>query len=250
MMSGQEVPPTATLSVVSHGQGNLLHDLLADLRRGLGCSYEVIVTLNIPEDERFLAEFADLPIRVVRNVLPKGFGANHNAAFCISRSQRFVIVNPDIRFDSFSLHPLLELVDSSHVGACGPLVLSPAGSVEDSARRMPSVWRLVQRVIARTVGKPRTPDYCWNEQPIDVDWLAGMFVLFRRDAFTEVSGFDERYFMYFEDADICRRLRRGGWSVLLHPGVQVVHEARRASYRSARHMGWHFRSALRFLAGL
>ena len=78
-----------------------------------------------------------------------------------------------------------------------------------------------------------------------------MFVVFRREAYQEVGGFDDRrFFMYLEDADICRRLAREGWKVLVNPNVQVIHMAQRASRRNLKHMRWHITSAFRFLTGI
>ncbi|WP_119354256.1 glycosyltransferase [Azohydromonas sediminis] len=235
-----------TLSVVSHGQGALVRHFLADLRQGVDAPFEVILTLNIPEDEAFLDEHRGLPLLVLRNRVPKGFGANHNAAFRIARGTHFAIVNPDIRAQRLRLAPLLETLEQRRVAACAPQVLAPDGRVEDSARRFPTAWRLLRRLLLRRRG----PDYRWGGDPVDVDWLAGMFVLFRRDAYEAVSGFDERYFMYLEDVDICRRLKRLGWRVVLDSRSTVVHFAQRRSHRDVRHLRWHLRSTLRYFTGI
>jgi N-acetylglucosaminyl-diphospho-decaprenol L-rhamnosyltransferase len=76
-----------------------------------------------------------------------------------------------------------------------------------------------------------------------------MFMLFRSDAFRQVGGFDERYFLYYEDVDICRRLRAGGHGIVFEPRAEVIHDARRASRRRLRQALHHLRSAIRFLAG-
>jgi GT2 family glycosyltransferase len=128
-----------------------------------------------------------------------------------------------------------------------PVVLSGQGQVEDSVRHFPTFTRLARRVLLRQ----RNPDYRWDRTPIEVDWTAGMFVLFRPEAFRAVGGFDDRrFFMYFEDVDICARLWRRGWSVVLQPQVSVVHDAQRASHRSMKHLRWHLTSAARYLSGL
>ena len=74
-----------------------------------------------------------------------------------------------------------------------------------------------------------------------------MFILFRSEAYMQVKGFDERYFMYYEDADIGRRLARKGWKTMLEPNTTVIHDAQRASHRSIRHLQWHLKSMFRFL---
>jgi len=77
--------------------------------------------------------------------------------------------------------------------------------------------------------------------------VAGMFMAFRADAFRTANGFDERFFLYYEDVDICRRLRSRGFSVVYEPRAAVIHDARRASRHNPRLMAIHAASALRYL---
>jgi GT2 family glycosyltransferase len=154
-------------------------------------------------------------------------------------------LNPDVRLVTFELAPLIAQADDPRVGACAPLVRSDAGAVEDSARRLLTAGRMIGRLLGWV---PRL-DYEITGRPIDVDWLAGIFILFRRDAFAAIQGFDERYFMYCEDADLCARLRMSGYSVRLVPGSVIVHRAQRASHRRLRYSYWHIRSLIRFLFG-
>ncbi len=238
--------PSLTVSIVSHHSGPLLRNLFGDLRRVLPTHAELILTINVPEKEDFLVEFADLPLTVLRNDVQRGFGDNHNRAFAASRGDLFIIVNPDIRLPESPFEALAASM-GHHVGAAAPVVRSPAGGVEDSVRRFPTINRLLSRVMLRR----RAADYdVSGTEPRPIDWSAGMFVAFDRQAFASIGGFDTRYFMYMEDADICRRLWRAGWRVLLVPTASVVHDAQRASRRSAQHLRWHLRSALRFLAGI
>jgi GT2 family glycosyltransferase len=245
MVRKLSVGRAVTLSIVSHGQGQMVRGLLGDLaREGLDCDFGVSLTLNIPEKEDFLDSCCGFPVEVARNSAVRGFGANHNAAFGRSRSRYFAVVNPDIRLNGTSLAPILETLAVSARGACGPAVYSPAGAQEDSARRFPTVRSLAAKLVSRKASGA----YPWGCGPIEVDWIAGMFMVFPRAAFERIHGFDERYFMYYEDADICRRLRRAGWSVWLDPRASVIHDARRRSHRDLRHLRWHVASAVRFLA--
>jgi N-acetylglucosaminyl-diphospho-decaprenol L-rhamnosyltransferase len=235
-----------SLSIVSHGQSELISSVLKDLCRLALENIEVLITVNIPEDETPFQELP-FPSRIIRNATPQGFGANHNAAFEKSIGRYFVVVNPDIRLMSLDIDRLLELMSDPRVGAVAPVVLNSAGEVEDSARRFPTIAGLARRVFL----KQRAPGYQWGTAPIDVDWIAGMFVVFRREAYAAVRGFDHRrFFMYFEDVDICRRLHNASWRVMLQPSVSVIHDAQRASHRSMKHLRWHLISAARYFTGL
>lgn len=235
------------ISVVSHGQGALTRQLLQDLQPVAAAGAAIIVTLNIPEDEAFLEGLGFSP-QVLRNPTPLGFGANHNQAFRHAQCDWYAVVNPDIRCQPTVFARLIEAQPGERVGVVAPRVLSATGQVEDSARRHPSIGRLARRVWLRTRGIKPGPDYDLSgSAPLAVDWVAGMFLLFPASAYEAVGGFDERYFMYLEDADICRRLASTSRRVLVLPDVDVVHDARRASGRSSQHLRWHLASLARYL---
>lgn len=237
-----------SFSVVSHGQGHLIKNFLSDLARFDLDSYELILTLNIYEDENFLNNFDKLPLKIIRNQRIKGFGENHNSAFKISRGQIFVVVNPDIRMVELGYEKIFNYMNNDqNIGAFAPKVLSGDGRVQDSARYFPTVHLLSRRILRRIFGLKNHPDYQILNAPVKVDWLAGMFIFFRREAFYSVKGFDERYFMYYEDADICRRLKKNGWSVYLYPSITVIHDAQRTSWKKFKFFKWHLRSIIRIL---
>lgn len=236
------------VSIVSHGQGALVKLLLDDLFKlefkGFD-SVNIIVTLNIPEDESFLGKHSG-EVTVVRNPRPLGFGANHNQAFACSESDYFIVLNPDVRISaSFAEHIIAGA--STEWGCMAPLVLSPEGNVEDSARRYPTVSRIFRRVFFNK----RDSDYrvdCTVEL-VHVDWVAGMFLVFRSEVFRALKGFDHSYFMYLEDADICKRCNEAGFPVIVNPNFSVVHDARRNSFKNTTHLKWHLRSMFRFIVG-
>jgi len=235
-----------TFSIVSHGQATLIRQLLLDFAKLSEYNFEVIITINTPEEEHSYQDFK-FPLRIIRNEVPKGFGANHNTAFCLCESTWYAVVNPDVRFDRLNLKELLAPFESPSVAAIAPLIFSGAGHIEDSARRFPTALRFFKRVIL----SQRAADYKIEIAPYEVDWLAGMFIVFSSDAYKYIGGFDDkRFYMYLEDADICRRLAKSGWKVMVNPEVRVVHMAQRASHRNFKHMLWHLISAFRFLTGL
>jgi GT2 family glycosyltransferase len=236
--------PEVSFSIVSHGQGELVTHLMNDIRLIVDVTYEIIITINVIEDEAFLDQFGDLTLVIIRNSHRKGFGENHNSAFKQARGKFFAILNPDIRANPLHLKPLLNLLTDGSVGICSPAVYSPEGKLEDSARRFPTL----KIFFLRKIGMLSNSDYVIEQSPVDVDWVAGMFMLFRSDVFAKVGGFDTRYFMYLEDTDICRRLQNKGLRIVLHPESSVIHDARRASRKSFRHFVWHLSSAFRYLS--
>ncbi len=237
------MPQQITLSVVSHGQTALVNQLLRDLRPLARGRLRVVVTLNIPDATPLAEADVALPTEVIVNRRARGFGANHNAAFERCRTPYFCVANPDIRLAADPFPALLEQLADPAAGVAGPLVRSDLGGVEDSARRFPTAASLLKKLFVER----RQPDYPTNRGALNVDWVAGMFMLFSADAYRRVGGFDEAFFLYYEDVDICRRLARAGKRVIYDPRAEVVHAARRASRRDLRYARYHAASLLRFL---
>jgi len=237
--------PAITLSIVSHRQARLANQLLEDLGRRCATPLALVLTQNAADPDRFAIERLRAPVEVIVNAAAKGFGANHNAAFARCRTPYFCVANPDIRLGADPFPALLDALAAARAGVAGPLVRAPDGHIEDSARRFPTPAILAGKLVRDR----REPDYPTDRGTIGVDWVAGMFMLFRSEAFARVGGFDERYFLYYEDADICRRLRRAERPAVFAPEAEVIHDARRASRRNPRLALHHAASAWRFLWG-
>ena len=235
------IAATITVSVVSHAQRDLVQDLLADLARLGRAGLDVIVTLNVAEEPPAVPP--GLAVEIARNSARKGFGANHNAAFRRATGAIFCVLNPDIRLSADPFGALVAELADPRVGVAAPLVVDAAGEPEDSARRFPSARTLAAKLLGLA---PRL-DYPIATEAFSPDWVAGMFLAFRREVFAAVDGFDERYFLYYEDVDLCRRLRELGFDVRLVPGARVIHLARRESRSSFRHLRWHLASVTRYL---
>jgi N-acetylglucosaminyl-diphospho-decaprenol L-rhamnosyltransferase len=232
-----------TLSIVSHRQNALVNPLLGDLQRHCADRIALVLTENVPDPVPLATSALSCPVERLANDKVKGFGANHNSAFKRCRTPYFCVANPDVRLPSDPFPSLLAGLSDETVAVAGPLVRSPAGGVEDSARRFPTVPSLLKKAIAGSAG----PDYPVDRGVVTVDWIAGMFMLFRAEAFRAVSGFDERFFLYYEDVDLCWRLRKSGYQVNYDPRIELLHDARRTSRRHPRYMAWHLAGILRFL---
>lgn len=234
--------PIITISVVSHGQAHLVNQLLQDLDRLYDGSFNVIITFNIPENDIDFSVFRFIT-QIVKNQTPRGFGANHNAAFRQCQTSFFCVINPDIHLKSNPFSALLACMRDENPAVATPAVLTPEGEAEDNVRHFPTFFGLVAKALNLDDGR-----YTVNPgaAPFAADWVGGMFMLFRATDFSAVGGFDEGFFLYYEDVDICTRLWKSGRRVVACPQASVVHDARRASRRNLRYMRWHLSSMGRY----
>jgi GT2 family glycosyltransferase len=232
-----------SISVVSHTQIGLVENLLHDIAQHCQTSsLELILTLNQDEALPFSVDSFPFPINVIRNSVPQGFATNHNQAFRDATGQFFCVMNPDIRLDENPFPALLDCLQDSSVGVVAPVVLAENGEMEDSARRFPTPLK----ILCKAFGGCKGSDYVVNDEPIFPDWVGGMFMLFPRGIFEQLDGFDPRYFLYYEDVDLCARLRLLGYKVVACPKSKVIHYAQRSSHSSLRYLRWHLISMMRF----
>lgn len=231
-----------TISIVSHQQGHLVTQILSDLEKFCADQITVILTINKHEQQNYHWEKFPFPIKVIVNTKPKGFAENHNAAFEFCNTDVFCVMNPDVRLLGNPFTLLLSTLNQTQVGVVAPLIVNEAGLVEDSARKFPTPISLLKRYLT----KKTATDYLISGDVVYPDWVAGMFMLFRRDIFKKIKGFDEAYFLYCEDIDLCARLRALNYKIVLNPQVSVIHQARRSSHRNLQYLKWHVTSLFRF----
>ena len=231
-----------SVSVVVHQQADLVINLLQDLNTLRGVRLEILLTCNIPESVSFKDGDFQFPLILIRNPKPQGFGANHNAAFRRMKGRYFCVVNPDIRLREDPFENLIEMLEDPQTAVAAPTIRNTQGHQEDNIRHFPTPVS----ILAKSLGVWPRIEYPQFRNPFDCEWVAGMFMLFKPDLFSEVGGFDEGYHLYYEDVDICARLRIAGYRVAACPNVSVIHSARRESHQNLRYMHWHLRSMLRF----
>ena len=241
--SSVQAAPAVSLSIVSHGQFALVRALLGDIARHCGTSaLEVVLTVNVPEDLPSQFGVLPFPVRVIHNAKPLGFASNHNGALRQALGTHVCVLNPDVRLASDVLPELVKSLADLSVGVVAPLVLDALGKVEDSARSFPTPWV----ILLKALGANQKTDQVRSAAPHDVDWVGGMFMLMRREVFDALGGFDERYFLYYEDVDLCARIWLANMRVVQVRQVSVMHLARRSSHRSLRYLVVHLASMCRY----
>lgn len=233
--------PLLTISIVSHADGEKIKTLLTSLfHHEQDKTYQYLITDNLGSEN--YSDSAFQKAEIIRNKAPKGFAENHNAAFQKARGQYFCVFNPDILFVEPVFEKLLQHLQQDRADILAPLIVDSKGVVQDSFRRLPSP----KEIIARRLFK--APPVQRPAALFSPDWLAGMFLLMRKETFKSLRGFDERYFFYFEDVDFSTRARLAGYRLLLDPFVKVQHDAHRGSRQSLRYLLWHLQSAWKFFS--
>ena len=195
-----------------------------------------------------------LGVKVIESPTNLGYSRAVNLGAASLAGPWLLVANPDIRLEPGSLARLVATAQADDRVACvGPHLFNPDGSVYPTGRRFPSllVGGLHAVLAPLWAANPATRRYHLTDldrsRPVTVDWVSGACMLLRRAAFDAVGGFDPRYFMYFEDMDLCLRLQRTGWRVVFDGQARVEHtvggSTRSAPYRKVVH---HHVSTLRF----
>lgn len=246
LMSSQKTTNGAagsvTISIVSHGHSDMLLGCLNDIADFPEIK-KIILISNVAGSLPLLPSGIQAHTIVIDNKSPHGFAANHNVAFKHCDTPYFCILNPDTRFPNNPFGTLLDCITHTRAALAGPAILSPVGELEDSARHFPTLSSLLAKAFLRHDGRYPISQ---NSPPFPVEWLGGMCMLIRREDYLRIGGFDEAFFLYYEDVDICARLWRAHRPVFLCPNATVIHDARRASRGDFRYMRWHFSSMTRY----
>ncbi len=172
----------------------------------------------------------------VNNPIPLGFGANHNRAFQRSSNEYFCVLNPDVELAQNPFNALLNILDIEAVGCAYPLQTNKAALPLDFERELVSPLAIAKRYFYYKYHKVKNIN--------DVDWVSGSFLVFKSSVFQKLNGFDERYFMYCEDVDICLRLQLSGYQ-LSRAYTTVIHDTQRKTLKNFRHLFWHVQSLFR-----
>ena len=213
-----------TISIVNAGSRDLLLTCLDSLHRGIhgDLTVEVVVLDNASEDGSVDAVRQRFPeVKVLAQEFRAGFAANHNSVIRATSGRYILVVNPDTFSDDWCLARLVSELDAHPcVAALGPRLVYPNGRPQASAWRFPTPVRCVLGLI--TMGRAGITQSTGAQQR-RVDWLMGSALMLRREAVAEVGLFDESFFLYFEEVDLCLRLHRAGWQMRYFPEVTVFH---------------------------
>ncbi len=233
--------PEITVIIVSWNTRDILHDCLVSVCRHLPAEgRELVVVDNASEDgsaEMVAEQFPEA--RLVRNPANFGFGRAANQGMSVARGEFLLLLNSDaLLLDDTLLALTRRLERDSTLGLVGPRIVLEDGRLQASARRFPSVGRLLlselwlHRFLTRAAAAERLLGPYWaHDLEREADWLVGACLLLRREVFEQTGGFDPATFMYGEEVEWCRRIRARGWRIWFCPEARVLHLNHRSADR-------------------
>ena len=239
--------------IVSFNVRDLLVKCIASLRAD-GVQRIVVVDNASHDGSAAAAREAGPDVEVValdRNV---GFGAGANVGVARTTTPYVAILNPDLEVEPGATKTLVDVFDQeADVGIVAPRIETPDGRLYPSARTFPDLVDAAGHAFLHFIWRsnPFSRRYKmldWDHAAAeDVDWVAGTHLVVRRAAWDEVGGFDESFFMYLEDVDLCWRLAQRGWRTRYEPAARVVHAIGRSTDQTPyRMIAEHHRSLLRY----
>ncbi|MBK1643688.1 glycosyl transferase [Thiocapsa imhoffii] len=225
--------PTVSVIIVSFNTRDLLVECIETLIAQAGpVSYEIIVVDNASRDgsaDRVAERFPDVVL--IRSELNLGFAAANNLGFTAARGRYLVLLNSDAFLTPGALERAVAEMDADPgIGLGGARLIGRDGAWQPSARMFPSLLNEFLTLSGLAARYPRSRffgafDRTWADPlaPADVDWVPGAFSILRHDLLDRIGAFDESFFLYYEEVDLCRRVHAAGLRVRYWPDVVVVH---------------------------
>lgn len=214
---------------------------VGDMSRRL--QYEIIVVDNASNDgikEMLLKNFPNVKfIQLDKN---KGYGGGNNAGIKVARGKYVLILNPDVTVLKGSIEKMYAFMEEhQEIGILGPQLLSPDGTIQPSCMRFYKFLTPVYRRLAflhklpfvkKELARFEMSDFDHKINQEIQDWIFGPCLMVRKKVLDEVCGFDERFLLFFEDTDLCRRFKLAGWKIYYLADAKVIHMDERLSQKS------------------
>jgi N-acetylglucosaminyl-diphospho-decaprenol L-rhamnosyltransferase len=223
---------TISIVIVTYNSEHIIQQTLNSILSEItDQDIEIIVVDNNSQDETVDVISRNFPIvKLIKSQENLGYGRGNNLGVSHSNGEYLVIVNPDV---ALSLGAVLTMVDflNNHplVGMVGPRTVDSDGNISYTARPNYTVARISARYLGLTKLWPRLAYGKYLQlirqtvKPFDADWLQGSCFVIRREIYQQVKGFDDNFFLFMEDVDLCDRIWQSGWRITFHPNAKVSH---------------------------
>jgi GT2 family glycosyltransferase len=188
----------------------------------------IIVDNGSSDDTLEIARARCSEAKIIATGQNLGYGRAMNLGFRVTRGEFVVLSNPDVIFLRDSISQMVDLLkENPNVGLTGPQQMFPDRSWQRSYGDLPGIWSGIKEAVGIKTFQNKLRKLLWlskiGRKPKEVPYVDGAVVAVRRDAFLEMSGFDEHFYFYSEESDLCARLRKAGWRVMFLPTAEVIH---------------------------
>jgi N-acetylglucosaminyl-diphospho-decaprenol L-rhamnosyltransferase len=232
------VGSTVDIVVVSYNSEDTLRDCVAPFS---GRTDVRVIVVDNDSTDASIASVADLDLTTIAAEVNRGFAAGCNIGYRAGTAPFVLFLNPDARAEPDLVNRLREVLEAApEVGVVAPRILDEDGSLDHSLRRFPRRRSTFAQALFLHRALPRAAwvdevvrDPAAYEQAWSPDWVSGACLLVRRSVLEQIGGFDEGYFHYSEDTDLCRRIRDAGCDIRYEPSAVVVHLGGRSAPRPA-----------------
>jgi GT2 family glycosyltransferase len=240
-MSSVNPPNDASIIIVNWNTRALLLECLETLLRiPFRHKVEIIVVDNGSEDGSQEAVLSlGSAVRLIENRVNLGFAKANNVGIRASNGRYLCLMNSDVRVLDDCVDLLYEFMErNASIGLAGPKILSPNMALQDSCRKFPTIWNSLCGALRLNRLLPKSAffsdehmAYFSHDKTISVDSLAGCFLMIRKEVMEKVGLFDEQFFIYAEEVDLCKRLRAFGRDVVFYPEARAIHHHGASSAR-------------------
>jgi GT2 family glycosyltransferase len=213
-----------SIIIVNYKSKNFLEECIVSIYKKINpsISFEIIIINNDTEEKLdfILEKFSK--IKIINQKKNAGFGAGNNASFEESNGKFILFLNPDSEIISDNINEVLQqFYADEKIGVLGSCLLVPSGEIQKWST---GVEINFYNLILNNLGFLKSKKIWQSQEIISTEWVSGTAMFVRRSAFLEIGGFDENFFMYFEDMDLCRRIRNLGKKVVYFPQFKVKHK--------------------------
>lgn len=233
-----------SISIVTYNNSKIVKECLDSIFKNTkNVDFEIIIVDNNSSDNTVSIIEKDLKnVRLIKNNRNIGFGVAHNMAIKLGKGKYHLVLNPDIIFTENTIEKLINFMEeNSDVGLISPKIVFPDGAIQYLCKRLPCLFDLCVRRFTsgfiQNLFKNRIDYFEMREtgynKIMDVPYLSGSVMLFRRSILEKIGGFDENFYMYFEDADITRRISKISRTVF-YPYTSVIHLWERGSHKNIK----------------
>lgn len=215
---------------VTHNNENSIDDYLKTIIHSLPPNSEIIIIDSGSSDKTldkinsFKSEYRNIDIKLYPNKENIGYGGGSNVAANYAKGKYLLLLNPDTRTKDDAISKLIQFAKQNEkVGLIAPKLVQSNGEVQPSVRKLPTILGAIAEYYfgIKNMYEAYVPK---TEQAVEVECVVGAAILIRREIFINLKGFNEKFFLYYEDIDLCKRIRKMGLKIFYLPEVLIEHQ--------------------------